>query len=56
MLLKPWIQSGQFNEDDVRINAKVVVFAGKIEIAGIGRETALDLSKRGAKCIWHVVI
>lgn len=47
LLIRIWAQGGQFQKDDVRIDDKVVVITGGN--SGIGRETALDLAKRGAK-------
>jgi NAD(P)-dependent dehydrogenase (short-subunit alcohol dehydrogenase family) len=42
-----WCRGGQFNKDDVRIDDKVVIITGAN--AGIGKETAIDLGRRGGK-------
>lgn len=46
-LINRWAQGGQFKKDDVRIDGKVVIITGSN--TGIGRETAFDLAKRGAR-------
>lgn len=45
--IQRWAQGGQFRKDHIRIDDKVVIITGGN--GGIGRETALDLAKRGAK-------
>lgn len=44
-LCRKWIQGGQFHSN-VRIDGKVVIVTGCN--TGIGRETVLDLARRGA--------
>lgn len=46
-LIHRWAQGGQFKKSDVRIDGKVVIITGSN--TGIGRETAIDLAKRGGK-------
>lgn len=46
-LIRQWAQGGQFRKDDIRIDDKVVIITGGN--SGIGRETAFDLAKRGAR-------
>lgn len=45
IFIKIWAQGGQFQKDAIRIDGKIVIITGGN--GGIGRETALDLAKRG---------
>lgn len=45
-ITRRFFQGGQFRKDDIRADGQVIIVTGSN--TGIGKETVLDLAKRGA--------